>query len=47
VERALDRICDEAPRWLEPVAEIGLDERSTARLRREMAQRLQDLSRPA
>jgi serine/threonine-protein kinase HipA len=45
VERALDTICEEASRWIGRVADIGLDEKSTERLRREMAQRRQELSR--
>jgi serine/threonine-protein kinase HipA len=42
--RALDRMCDVVPAWIARIPEIGLDERVTARLQRELARRLDDLA---
>jgi serine/threonine-protein kinase HipA len=44
VNRVLDRICDAAPRWIERLAEIGFDDRVTARLDRELRHRVMDLA---
>ena len=47
VERALDRMCDVAPAWIDRLAEIGLPERATRRVAREIRRRREALGRPA
>lgn len=43
LSRAIDRLCDVASVWIPRIPEIGLDERITQRLQRELARRRADL----
>ena len=44
VHRALDRLCDASPPWIERLEEIGFDARTTERVRREIVKRREDLA---
>ena len=45
VHRALDRLCDASPPWIERLEEIGFDARTAAHLRRVILRRREDLGR--
>lgn len=43
INRSLDRLCDASPSWIERLEEIGFDQQTTDRVRRELVKRRDEL----